>query len=95
MPYYVDHVHMTYLMMSQIYPSPTLQSQPEKRKRRQKGRERDLVTNYYPPGPTYVASYEVEDAPALLNNLILIATSEENIQIIWKKARLQKTKETG
>ena len=35
-PYYVDHVYLTYLMMSQIYPSSTLQPQPQKRKKRHK-----------------------------------------------------------
>ena len=36
------------------------------------------MTNYYPPGPIYVASYEEEDAPTLVNNLIPRPTSEEN-----------------
>ena len=36
------------------------------------------MTNYYPPGPIYVASYEKEDVPTLVNNLIPRPTSEEN-----------------
>ena len=36
------------------------------------------MTNYYPPGPIYVASYEEEDVPTLVNNLIPRPTSEEN-----------------
>ena len=48
----------------------------EKEKTQEK--QRDLVRNYYPPGPIYVASYEEEDGPTLVNNLIPIQTSEEN-----------------
>ena len=65
-------------MMSQIYPSPTLQPQPQKRKEKTQEKQRDLVTNYYPQGPIYVAGYEEEDAPTLVNNLIPRPTSEEN-----------------
>ena len=36
------------------------------------------MTNYYPPGSIYVASYDEEDAPTLVNNLIPRPTSEEN-----------------
>ena len=54
------------------------------------------MTNYYPPGPMCVASYEEEDGPTLVNNLIPRPTLKKiKIQIRWKKANLQKTKETG
>ena len=36
------------------------------------------MTNYYPPDPIYVASYEEEDAPTLVNILIPRPSSEEN-----------------
>ena len=35
-PYRTEHVCLTYLMRRQIYPSPTLQPQPKKRKERHK-----------------------------------------------------------
>ena len=52
-------------------PNLTLTNLPaleEKEKTQEK--QRDLVTNYYPPNPLYVASHEEEDAPTVMNNLI-------------------------
>ena len=59
--------------------NPPAPAPGEKEKTQEK--QRDLVTNYYPPGPIYVASYEEEDAPTLVNNLIPRPTSEENKHI--------------
>ena len=39
-------------------------------------REKNIMTNYYSPGPIYVASYE-EDAPNLVDNLILTTALKE------------------
>ena len=50
---------------------------PEEKEMMQE-KQRDLVRSYYPPGPIYVASYEEEDGPTLVNNLIPKWTSEEN-----------------
>ena len=50
---------------------------PEEKEKTQE-KQRDLVRNYYPPGPIYVATYEEEDGPTLVNNLIPIQIPEEN-----------------
>ena len=53
-------------------PGPT----PEERAKTQE-RQQDLVTNYYPSSPKYVASYEEEDALTIVNNLIPKPTPKE------------------
>ena len=53
-------------------PAPVL----EDRKRPQE-KQRDQVTNYYPPSPIYIASYKEEDAPTLVNNLIQRLTESD------------------
>ena len=47
------------------HPAPALE---EKEKTQEN--QYDHMTDYYPPSPIYVASYEEENAPTLVNNLI-------------------------
>ena len=42
---------------------------PEEKEKTQE-KQRDLVTNYYPPGLIHVASYEEEDTPTVVKNVI-------------------------
>ena len=53
-------------------PAPALE---EKEKTQEK--QKDHVTDYYPPSPIYVASYEKENTPSLVNNLIPKPISKE------------------
>ena len=60
-------MHLTYLVLS--YPSLTLQFQLQKKGKEQETRKnKDCVTDYYPPSPIQVI-YE-EDTPTLVNNLV-------------------------
>ena len=47
-------------------PSSPSPGREEKATRKQK----DKVTDYYPPLPMYIANYEEEDAPSLVDNLV-------------------------
>ena len=55
---------------------------------------KELVTDYYPLSPTYVASNE-EDTPNLIENLIPRPTPKEQRKVSQKKERMQKTEDTG
>ena len=44
---------------------------PEEKEKTQE-KQRDLMRKYYTPGPICVSSYEKEDGPTLVNNLIHI-----------------------
>ena len=95
MPYYVDHVHLTNSVLSQIqiYPSPTLKSQPQMKSQE---KQKYCITDYYPPSPIYVASYE-EDTPNLVNSLIPQPTLKEHkdkTKQKQKRVRLLKIEET-
>ena len=53
-------------------PAPALEKKG-KAQEKQKG----CVTDYYPPSPIYVGSYEEENTPTLVNNLIPRPTLKE------------------
>ena len=55
---------------------PLVQAQEEKEKNKRQEKDKDCLTNYYPPSPIYEASYE-EDVPALVNNLVPELTMRE------------------
>ena len=65
---------LTCLVISQIYPLPTLQSQ--KREKGPKEKQKDQAIDYYPPSPRYIPSHE-EDAP-------IPAPEKEKVQKIRK-----------
>ena len=49
---------------------------PEERKRPQE-KQKDQVTDYYPPSPIYKASYKEEDAPNQVHKLVPIPTESD------------------
>ena len=49
---------------------------PEKKEKTQ-DKQKDQVTNYYPSSLIYIPSYEEEDAPNLVDNLIPMLTESE------------------
>ena len=60
---------------------PTNPPAPEDRMRPQE-KQKDQVTDYYPPSLLYIASYEEEDTPNLVNNLVAGQQNQIEIQTI-------------
>ena len=70
---------LTELTLGQIHPvshSPLVPAPTKKRENKRQEKGRECVTDYYPPSPVYMVSYE-EDTQNLVDNLVSEPTPKE------------------